>query len=121
MDDNTTPIEKLFERAEDYSRTSIELFRLNAIDKSAEIISSIATKSAILLVVVSFVLFLNIGLALWIGEMLGKSYYGFFAVAGFYLLIAILSYLFRDIWIRYPVSNGIILQMMKKKKHERNE
>jgi hypothetical protein len=64
MDDNTTPIEKLFERAEDYSRTSIELFRLNAIDKSAEIISSIATKSAILLVVVSFVLFLNIGLAL---------------------------------------------------------
>ena len=27
----------------------------------------------------------NVGLSLWIGELLGKAYYGFFAVAGFYL------------------------------------
>ena len=82
MNDNQTPIEALFEKAEDYSKTTLELFKLNAIDKTAEIVSSLAVRLAILLAVVLFVLVLNIGVALWIGELLGKTYYGFFVVAG---------------------------------------
>jgi hypothetical protein len=115
MNDNQTPIEALFEKAEDYSKTTLELFKLNAIDKTAEIVSSLAVRLAILLAVVLFVLVLNIGVALWIGELLGKTYYGFFVVAGIYALITILLYLFRNRWIRYPVSNAIITQMLKKK------
>jgi hypothetical protein len=115
MNDNQTPIEALFEKAEDYSKTTLELFKLNAIDKTAEIVSSLAVRLAILLAVVLFVLVLNIGVALWIGELLGKTYYGFFVVAGIYALITILLYVFRNRWIRYPVSNAIITQMLKKK------
>lgn len=115
MNDNQTPIEALFEKAEDYSKTTLELFKLNAIDKTAEIVSSLAVRLAILLAVVLFVLVFNIGVALWIGELLGKTYYGFFVVAGIYALITILLYLFRNRWIRYPVSNAIITQMLKKK------
>lgn len=115
MNDNPTPIEALFEKAEDYSKTTLELFKLNAIDKTAEIVSSLAVKLAILLAVVLFVLVLNIGIALWLGEILGKTYFGFFVVAGFYGLITILLYAFRNRWIRYPVSNAIITQMLKKK------
>lgn len=115
MNDNPTPIEALFEKAEDYSKTTLELFKLNAIDKTAEIVSSLAVRLAILLAVVLFVLVLNIGVALWIGELLGKTYYGFFVVAGIYAIITILLYVFRNRWIRYPVSNAIITQMLKKK------
>jgi hypothetical protein len=42
MTDNTTPIATLFERAEDYSKTTLKLFKLNAIDKSADVASSLA-------------------------------------------------------------------------------
>lgn len=115
MNDNPTPIEALFEKAEDYSKTTLELFKLNAIDKTAEIVSSLAVRLVILLAVVLFVLVLNIGLALWIGELLGKTYYGFFVIAAFYAFITILLYAFRNRWIRYPVSNAIITQMLKKK------
>lgn len=118
MNDNPTPIEALFEKAEEYSKTSLELLKLSAIDKTAEIVSSLAVRLVLLLAVVLFMLILNIGIALWIGDSLGKSYYGFFIVSGFYGFIALLIYVFRNLWIRYPVSNAIITQMLKKKRNE---
>jgi tetrahydromethanopterin S-methyltransferase subunit B len=33
---------------------------------------------------------LNIAAALWIGDMLGKAYYGFLIVAGFYAIVSII-------------------------------
>jgi phosphoglycerol transferase MdoB-like AlkP superfamily enzyme len=115
MNNSATSIETLFERAEDYSKTTIELIKLSAIDKSAELVSSLAARLAIFMVVALFILIINIGLAMWIGELLGKTYYGFFAVGGFYVLISILLYAFRNQWIKTPVSNSIINQMLKKK------
>ncbi|MDQ3142421.1 MAG: hypothetical protein M3Q56_09275 [Bacteroidota bacterium] len=115
MDDNATAIESLFEKAEDYGKTSIELFKLNAIDKSAEIISSLVEKLVIFLVLALFVLVVNIGIALWLGEILGKTYYGFFIISAFYGLLALILHLFRHEWIKYPVSNSIITKMLKQK------
>ena len=55
MNENATPIEILFEKAEEYSKTTIELFKLNAIDKSAEVVSSLAVRLVIFIVVALFV------------------------------------------------------------------
>lgn len=115
MTDNATPIAMLLEKAENYSKTTIELFKLHAIDKSADVVSSLVSRLAICLVVALFILILNVGVALWIGELLGKSYYGFFLLAGFYALIGTLLYIFRHQWIKYPVSNSIIKQILKQK------
>lgn len=41
MEDEASPIESLFERAETYSKTSINLLKLKAIDKTADIISNL--------------------------------------------------------------------------------
>jgi hypothetical protein len=115
MDTNLTPIETLFARVEDYGETTIELFKLNAIDKSAEIVSSLAVRLIICMVILVFALIINIGIALWVGELLGKSYYGFFIVAGSYVPIITLLYCFRHKLIKIPVSNSIISQILKPK------
>jgi phosphoglycerol transferase MdoB-like AlkP superfamily enzyme len=115
MSDNATPIEMLFEKSEDYSKTTIELLKLNAIDKSADVISSLAAQLTIFIVAALFTLIINIGIALWIGELVGKSYFGFFIVAGFYALVAILLYAFRNQWIKSPLMNSIIIQLLKHK------
>lgn len=115
MADNATPIATLLEQVEDYSKTSIELFKLNAIDKTAEIASSFASSMVTLYLVALSLLIVNIGLALWIGEMLGNSFYGFFIIGGFYGLVAILVHIFRQQWIKYPVSNSVIKQMLAQK------
>jgi hypothetical protein len=110
-----TPIEILFERAESYSKTSLELFKLSAIDKSADVFSSLAVRFAIFMIVALFTLVINIGVAMWLGDLLGKPYYGFFVVAIFYAIVMVFLYVFRHEWIKTPVSNSIITQLMKQK------
>lgn len=113
MSTNTTEIEKLIEKVEFYSKTSVELFKCNTIFKSADLFSNLAVKLVILIVVIMFSLLLNIGFALWIGKLLGEAYYGFFVIAFIYFLIGILMYIFRNSWIKNPVSNFIITKLQQ--------
>jgi hypothetical protein len=62
---------------------------------------------------VLFFLILNIGVALWLGDLLGKSYYGFFAVSGFYAVLALFFFIFRDQMIKKPLNNSIINQVLE--------
>lgn len=115
MTDSTTPIATLLDRAENYGKTTLNLFKLNAIDKSADVISSLVSQLAVLMAVVFSVLIASIGLSLWIGKLLGDSFFGFFIIGGFYAVVAIILNVFRHQWIKYPVSNSIIKQMLKPK------
>lgn len=113
MEDEASPIESLFERAETYSKTSINLLKLKAIDKTADIISNLISWMVVISAITLFFMILNIGIAFWIGELLGKPHYGFFIVAAFYALVGIIFRVFSNQWIRKPISNSIISQMVK--------
>ena len=115
MESNATAIEALIGKAEDYGKTTIELVRLKAIDKSAEVASFLAVRFVIFMAVALFMLIINIGLALWIGDLLGKSYYGFFVIAGVNAIFASLLYSFRRKWIAAPLTESVISQLMKQK------
>ncbi len=114
MVDNATPIATLIERAEDYGNTSIELFKLNAINKSADIVSSLVSHLVVYTAFALSLLILSTGAALWLGKYLGDTYYGFFAVGGLYAFIAVLIYLLRRQGIKIPISNALIKQMLTK-------
>ncbi len=111
MENSTTTIEKLFEKAEIYSKTTLELCKYKAVSKSADIFSDVAVKMIIIPIVVLSLLFINVGLALWVGQELGETYYGFFVLALGYMFLALLLYIFREEFIKTPVSNFIINKM----------
>lgn len=115
MTDDTTPIATLFERAENYSKTTVKLLKLHAVDKTAEIVSSLFSILLVAMTVVLSIIIVSIGLALWIGKLLGDTYYGFFIIGGLYMLVAVILRTFREQLLKYPVSNSIIKQMMKQK------
>ncbi len=113
MEDKSPSLEALYEKTEQYAKTSVELYKLKALGKLADVVSSIISNMAVITCVsISFLIF-NIGLAIYIGELLGKTYYGFFIVSGFYALITLLVYIFRHQWIKTPVSNTIIEKSLK--------
>jgi hypothetical protein len=112
MEDQASLINTLFEKAEHYTKTSAELYKLKVIDKSADVISTLTVRLAIIVFITLFFLIMNTGVALWLGEVLGKVYYGFFIVAGFYALVGILLYAFRNKWIKVPLRNSIITQVL---------
>lgn len=113
MDEQSEFIESLIEKGEQYGKTTLELLKLKTLDKSADVASNLVSWLIVVIFAVLFFLILNIGVALWIGELLGKSYYGFFAVSGFYALLAILFFLFRKQLIKNPVNNSIITQVLE--------
>ena len=114
MENNATTIEMLFEKAEDYTRTSVELVKLSTVDKTADVLSSLLSRLTVSIVFVMFAFLANIGLSLWIGQLLGEVYYGFFIVSSAYFLISIVLYLYKDQWLKMPISNFIIVKMLKK-------
>lgn len=115
MESHTLPLEELFEKLENYSNSSMELIKLNAIDVSADVIASVYSRFIIIICGSLFVFILNIGLSLWIGDLLGKSYYGFFVIASCYLLIAVFLFICRFRWIINPIRNVFIGQMLNRK------
>jgi len=115
MNVSSTPIETLFVKVQDYSNTTLELYRLKAIQKSADVASSLILRLAVFMVVALSVVIINIGIAIWIGQLLGNSSYGFFIIGGFYALIAIILHGYRHSFLKHPISHVIIAQMLKQK------
>lgn len=72
-------------------------------------VSDWLTFTLLLWVMSMVLLFASIGLSLWWGALLGNTYYGFFAIAGCYLLLLVA--------VRYLLSphlKKVIIQRMLK-------
>lgn len=106
--DSQGPIASLVDKAEAFGKTSYELYKLKAVGKSAELVSSVVASLPAIIAGVFFIFLLNTGISLWVGELLNNVYYGFFAVAAFYLIVALILFVFRKNLIKKPVSNSII-------------
>jgi hypothetical protein len=112
--ENRNMIEPLLEKAVDYGRTSIELIKLKALDKGSAVASNIASRGIAILVLSMFTVIANIGIAMWLGDLLGKAYYGFFCVAGFYGMCTCVLFLMHN-KIRTLIADSIITLLIYKK------
>jgi hypothetical protein len=113
MESQATLMESLFARVEAYGKTTYELSKLKALETTTVILTSLVSKISVILIISMFALVLNIGIALFLGEILGKSYYGFFIIAAFYLIAGIVLHFFLHKWIRKPLSDLIITQALQ--------
>lgn len=112
MEENPSIFETLLERAEEYSKTSLELIKLKAIEKVSDGASSAASKIAGLFFFLMFFILGSVALSLWLGEVLGKAWYGFLIVAGFYAILFGLLFFVKHNWLKKIVENSIINQLL---------
>ncbi len=106
-------IESLFEKVETYGKTTYELNKLKLLKTTIKIVPSLITRLVVILMITLFTLVFNLGIALWLGELLGKLYFGFFIVAAFYLIAGIFLHFFLYNWIKKPISKLIIKQALQ--------
>jgi hypothetical protein len=83
-------IDPLLEKAGQYGKTSIELLKLKAVHKFADLTSGLVSRIALYIALSLFVMTVTIALGLWLGTVFGKSYYGFLVVSAFYLCLGII-------------------------------
>jgi hypothetical protein len=111
-------IESLYNKVKEYTETTIELYKLNAIEASADVLSSIVARIVFIIVFALFTLFINVTISLLIGNLLGAYYWGFLVVSGFYLIIMVLLYYYNGKLIKAPITNLVIEKLLKPKRSE---
>ena len=113
MESNKKLIEELIERATDYIKISYDVVKLKCIDKTSHIFSTLVFHSIVFVLITIFLLFINFGLAFWLGDIFGKIYYGFLLIATFYIVLLLFIQIFMSKWIKNHVYNFMINQILK--------
>ena len=105
-------IEHLVSNVKEYAEERLKLIILNAYDKAGRLLSN--TVSILILAVISFfvLLFVSFAMAWWIGQALEQPFLGFLIIGGVYLLLVLLVYVNREKWIRTPVINSFLNDVM---------
>lgn len=113
MEDTKNQIGPLFEKATEFVGSSYELIKLKGLDKASDIISTLIPNAIVFVLIASFMLFLNLGVAFWLGAILGSVYYGFFIVAAFYAALGIVLQLFFHEKMKRMIYDNIIKMALK--------
>jgi len=113
MKEKENIFEPLWEKAEDYGKNSIELLKLKSIDKTSDVVSTILPYVVVIVFTIIFLMFVNFGIAFWLGKMWGSDYLGFFAVAAFYGLCGIIVNFILHKSIKERIRNTIIKLLLK--------
>ena len=111
--EDKSKIEKIYERVEQFALTSIELYKLKALQKAAEIATTVATSLLMGVFGLLFLLFVSVGLAVYLGEIMGRMHYGFMVVSGIYLLLAIIVYALRARVLKDKLNTYIVRKIFK--------
>jgi fatty acid desaturase len=113
METASNSIESLFEKAEAYGKTTYELSKLKLLETTNIVVTSLIARLSVIIMIAMFSFVLSIAISLWLGDLLGKAYYGFFIVAGFYFVAGIVLHFFLHSWVKKPISELIIKQALQ--------
>jgi hypothetical protein len=119
MDNSATSIENLIERIEQYGKTTFELYKCHTAYESAALFSYLAVKIILGFIFIIVMILFTIALALWIGDTLGKTAYGFLIMGSFFTLVGLIFYGFQKPLIKTKMSN-VVIKSFKLKHNHRN-
>ena len=112
METKPTNVEDLFQKIKDYADVRMNLFKLKSINKVSGFMSVFATLFILVILFTTILVCVTVGLAILLGEWMGKLYLGFFVMGGVYLIIGLILYLMRDKLIKTKVSDQLIKQLI---------
>jgi len=114
MDDNLKLLSALFDKAVEYCKTSYELVKLKALEAVTDVIASILTDILFYIIVAVFMIFVSMGVAFWLGEIMGKIFYGFFIVAAFYGVVVIVLHFLMRKTVNKGMGDYVVKKILKK-------
>lgn len=98
------------EKITQYVDLRFQLFKLEFIDRTSNVLSYILFTFAMLLFAMAILIFLGIGLGEWLCEVLNTRTGGFFATAGIYIIFLLLLFAIRKHLIR--AFSGIFIRVL---------
>src|SRR6476660_4644360 len=100
--------EKVIESAFNYAEIKMRLLTLKTADKTSRMATGFLTIIILILVFIFSMVFLSIGIALWISHALQNAWGGFFIVGAFYIVSGVILVAMRKKIIFEPLLNSIV-------------
>lgn len=98
----------MLKKIEEYISSRLLLLKVEAIEKLSAALS-VVFKRIILFILAGLVFFFtSIAVAIWIGEVYNSYITGFLAIAGFYLLILLILFIFRKQLLEKNIKDDVI-------------
>jgi len=113
MEEQQVDIDNLLSDAGDYIETRTTLWKLKAIESLSDVSGELVSGMGMIVISSFVIIIFSIGIALLVGDWVGKSYYGFFIVGGLYTMIGLILYARRGRWLKEPFSNMLIRKILK--------
>lgn len=109
MEEIIKKLELLTENLKNYARAKYDLASLNIFIKITNIAGRILSGIGFFIFGIMAMFFGSVALALWLGELLNSYALGFLAVAGIFILIAVILFLLRK-KIVFPIIRDKLIK-----------
>ena len=96
------------EYARQYAKLQLEHLRLEAAEKLAKTASTLAATLVLAALGMLVLLMLTLAAGFYLGQLWQSYPLGFLCMAGFYVLVAVLVWIFKDRWLTNPMLTTII-------------
>jgi hypothetical protein len=120
MEETFTKVEELADHVKEYLNNRIASVKLSTAEKSSGLLANIIARAIVALVFVFFIAFASVAVAYVFAKFTGELYWGFLMVAGIYLLLGLLVWVFREKILRMPIMNGMLQQLFKNDDDEKD-
>lgn len=115
-----TAIERIFQHIKEYIAAQRNLLLTILSKKGGDVVYAIILALILFLIVCYFLMIFSIGIAYGIGVWINSIFWGFMIVAGLYLFLAFLVWIFRDPLLRTPIFK-IFFKLANTDKKEAHE
>ncbi|MFI5148164.1 MAG: hypothetical protein ACHQRM_00410 [Bacteroidia bacterium] len=113
MEKEKSHFENVAEKATDFLKTNLDLGELKAMEYGSNAFGAIMGKVILLMLGFCCLIFLSLGLAVFISSVSGNPWLGYACVSGFYLLVFLLVYANRHKWLHNSLADAFVGQFNK--------
>lgn len=113
MEKTSTLVNNIYSGTTDYINLQTRSLKLEVYERITNVIASGISASFILLFGLFSFLFISVGLAFWLSELLHSYKLGFFATGGFYVVVLGIYLLLKDKIAKNKVRNAVLLKVSK--------
>ena len=116
----TDNFRKLLQETKKYLNLQKEYALMDTADKLTVILSTVAIAAVCFVLGAMILFFLTFALAYWIGNLTGNLSLGFISIAVFLVLVLLIAYSKRNVWIIQPLAR-MMIRLFVNKEEKNNE
>ena len=109
----------LFKRVENYFISRLLLLKLESHELIGKLVVLMVSSFLFISFVMIILFFLGITCALFIGELLGSTVYGFAVITLFFVVVLLAIVIYREKIIESPIMDTVIRELNKPEKDEK--